>query len=64
MIDATEIVVGTILQFKKKHPCGSDLWKVLRIGVDYKLECQTCKRVIMIPRLDAIKRIKKIIKTN
>ena len=51
--------VDDILQFKKKHPCGSDTWKVLKIGVDYKLECTVCKRQIIIPRVDLKKKIKK-----
>lgn len=58
MIDPTTIQVDDILKFKKPHPCGGYEWKVLRIGIDYKLECTTCKRVIMIPRVDALKRIK------
>lgn len=58
MIDPTTIKVGDIIKFKKPHPCGGYLWKVERIGIDYKLECTTCKRVIMIARIDALKRIK------
>ncbi len=58
MIDPTTVKVGDILTFKKSHPCGGATWKVLRIGVDWKLECTTCKRVIMISRLDALKRVK------
>lgn len=52
--------VGDVLEFKKKHPCGGSCWKVLRPGVDYKLECTTCKRVVIIPRVDLRKKIKKI----
>ncbi len=58
MIDATTVKVGDILTFKKNHPCGGNTWKVLRIGVDWKLECIGCGRVIMITRLEALKRIK------
>ena len=58
MIDITTIVVGDILKFKKPHPCGGFEWKVLRTGIDFKLECTKCQRVIMIPRIDAVKRIK------
>ena len=58
MIDPTTVKVGDILTFKKNHPCGGSTWKVLRIGVDWKLECTTCKRVIMISRLDALKWVK------
>ena len=58
MIDPVTIKVDDIVKFKKPHPCGAYTWKVLRIGIDYKLDCTTCKRVIMIPRIDALKRIK------
>jgi hypothetical protein len=61
MIDITEVKVGSIIEFKKPHPCGDKKWNVLRTGIDFKLECVTCKRIIMISRLDVTKRIKKII---
>ena len=64
MIDATLVEVGDILKFKKNHPCGGFTWKVLRTGIDFKLECTTCQIVIMIPRLDVIKKAKEIIKQN
>ena len=64
MIDGTLVEIGDTLKFKKNHPCGGYTWKVLRIGIDFKLECTTCKRVIMIPRLDATKKAKEIIKKD
>lgn len=60
MIDVTTIKVDNVLVFKKKHPCGGCEWKVLRIGIDYKLECMTCHRIIVIPRIDAVKKIKEV----
>lgn len=48
-----------ILVFKKNHPCGGNSWKVLRVGVDYKLECTTCKRIIIILRYELNKMVKK-----
>lgn len=62
MICATDVELEDILKFKKKHPCGGFTWKVLRIGVDYKLECTTCHHIIMISRLDALKRTTTLIK--
>ena len=64
MIEATSVELGDILKFKKKHPCGGSTWKVLRTGIDYKLECTTCKRVVMMSRVDALKRTVQLIKTN
>ena len=54
--------VEDILVFKKNHPCGGNTWKVIKYGVDCKLECCTCKRVLMLSRVEISKRIKKIIR--
>lgn len=51
----------TILQLKKKHPCGSDLWKVLEIGADVKIECLGCGRVVVLDREEITKKIKRIL---
>ncbi|SDB01659.1 DUF951 domain-containing protein [Eubacterium oxidoreducens] len=56
-----DIRVGDILQMKKKHPCGSDEWEVLRIGADFKLKCVGCGRLVMVARSKSEKNIKKII---
>lgn len=56
------IQVNDILTFKKPHPCGGYEWKVLRIGIDFKLECTTCNRQIMISRLEVYKRLKNKVK--
>ncbi|MCM1260988.1 MAG: DUF951 family protein [Prevotella sp.] len=64
MIEATSVELGDILKFKKNHPCGGSTWKVLRIGIDYKLECTTCKRIVMMSRIEALKRTVKLEKTN
>ena len=38
-----EYNVGDIVKTKKQHPCGSKLWEITRIGVDFKLKCQGCR---------------------
>ena len=45
-----EIVAGDRIRLKKKHPCGSCEWDVLRVGTDFKLCCAGCGRTLMIPR--------------
>ena len=41
-----DIQVGNIVKLKKKHPCGSFEWEVLRIGADFKLKCVGCGHLI------------------
>ena len=35
--------IGDIVKTKKSHPCGSNQWEIIRIGVDFKLKCQGCR---------------------
>ncbi len=55
-----EFEVGEVVKTKKKHPCGSDLWEITRVGVDFKLKCKGCGHVIVLERPKALKMIKKI----
>ncbi len=55
---------GDIVELKKKHPCGSKEWKVLRVGADFRLECLGCGHQIMVPRTLVEKNTKKIRKEN
>lgn len=59
-----EYKIGDIVQFKKPHPCGSKFWEITRIGVDFKFKCKGCGHVIMLPRQDAIKKIKLKVNAN
>jgi len=45
-----EFQVGDVIRMKKKHPCGSDTWEVMRTGADFRLRCTKCRRQIMVQR--------------
>ena len=53
--------IGTKLIMKKQHPCGTNLWEVIRLGADIKIKCTGCGRNVMIPRIEFNKKIKKIV---
>ena len=57
-----DVRVGDVLRLKKKHPCGSYEWEVLRIGADFRLKCCGCCHLIMSPRKQIEKNIKEIIR--
>ena len=59
-----EYNIGDIVRTKKVHPCGSKLWKITRVGVDFKLACQGCNHVITVDSQNALKMITKIEKHN
>jgi hypothetical protein len=54
--------IGDYLRLRKKHPCGDDRWEILKAGVDMRLKCVTCKRVILIPRVKLTKQVKEVIR--
>ncbi len=51
--------LGDIVSTKKAHPCGSKTWEITRVGVDFKLKCQGCGHVIIMPREKELKAITK-----
>ena len=57
-----DINPNDMIRMKKKHPCGSLEWQVLRSGADFRLKCAGCGRQIMLSRKEAEKKVKKITK--
>jgi len=55
-----DINVGDIVEMKKAHPCGGKRWSVLRVGMDFKLQCLTCGHEVMAARSKIEKNIKKV----
>lgn len=55
-----QIEVSDIVTLKKKHPCGSNEWEVLRVGADFRLKCMGCDHQIMIARTALEKNVKAI----
>lgn len=56
-----EYKLGTKVIMKKAHPCGTNEWEITRLGADIKIKCLNCGRVVLIPRIEFNKKLKKII---
>lgn len=56
--------LGDIVELKKKHPCGSYNWKILRMGGEIKLKCTGCEHMVTVPRSKFNKMIKKVVEHN
>ena len=52
------------LCLKKKHPCGSDTFTVVRTGSDVRIVCDGCGRDLTLARESLEKMIKKVIVTQ
>ncbi len=56
--------LNTVVTLKKLHPCGGKEWKIVRMGVDVKLQCVTCGKYINLARDELKKRVKGTVKEN
>lgn len=45
-----ELLLGDLIQLRRRHPCGGDTWLVDRLGADIGLRCETCGRHVLIDR--------------
>jgi hypothetical protein len=55
-----EYKLNSIVMMKKPHPCKSNTFEIIRLGVDIKIKCLNCGRSIMLSRVDFDKKIKKV----
>jgi len=51
-------VVGDVVRLKKPHPCGGFDWRVVRLGADIGIKCQSCGRRVLLPRRDLERRMR------
>ena len=59
-----EYNIGSLLVLKKGHPCGENLWEVVKLGADIRLKCTKCGRLVIIPRIELNKKIKKVLERD
>ena len=45
-----EIKLGDIVRLKKRHPCGSYEWQVVRLGADIGIKCLGCQHRVLLER--------------
>jgi hypothetical protein len=56
--EPTPFVVGDVVRLKKPHPCGGFDWRVVRLGADIGIKCQSCGRRVLLPRRDLERRMR------
>jgi hypothetical protein len=56
-----DIKIGDTVRLKKKHPCGSYEWQVVRLGADIGIKCSKCQHRILLPRSVFERRVKAVI---
>tara|TARA_Y100000310_G_C20367198_1_gene661776 strand:- start:344 stop:562 length:219 start_codon:yes stop_codon:yes gene_type:complete len=56
-----EIKLGDVIRLKKKHPCGSYEWQVVRLGADIGMKCLKCRHRVLLARSVFERRVKEFI---
>jgi hypothetical protein len=56
-----EISLGDVVRLKRKHPCGSYEWQVVRLGADIGIKCRGCNRRVLLKRRDFERRVKEFV---
>ena len=55
------IYLEDIVQTRKAHPCGGDVWRVVRLGGEIGMRCETCGRKVLLPRAEFERRVKRFV---
>jgi len=55
------IQVGDVIRLRKPHPCGSNEWQVVQVGIDIRIQCLGCQRYILMDRFVLQQKIKAVI---
>ena len=63
-MEILKINVGDTIELKKKHPCGSAVFKIARVGSDVRIICQGCGCDITLDRIKLEKSIRHILNQN
>lgn len=50
-----------LVEMKKAHPCGTNSWKIIRMGADIRIKCMGCDHSVMMPRNEFTKKMKKVL---
>lgn len=60
-MEKKQFKLNDIVEMKKQHPCGTNAWKIIRMGADIRIKCEGCQHSVMIPRKEFEKKMKKLL---
>ena len=49
------------IKLKKPHPCGGDVFRVVRVGAEVRVICETCGRDMTVERIKLEKAIRQVL---
>lgn len=58
-MEIKQFQLNDIVEMKKQHPCGTNAWKIIRMGADIRIKCEGCQHSVLIPRKEFEKKMKR-----
>lgn len=56
-----EFQLNDVVEMKKPHPCGTNKWRIIRLGMDIRIKCEGCQHSVLIPRKEFTRKVKKVL---
>ena len=56
-----ELNLGDTVRLRKPHPCGSTDWKIMRTGMDFRIQCLGCGHQAWITRVKLERQLKTVL---
>ncbi|WP_243355158.1 DUF951 domain-containing protein [Bacillus litorisediminis] len=63
-METKEFDLNDVVEMKKSHPCGTNRWKIIRVGMDIRIKCEGCNHSVLMPRREFVKKVKKILEKH
>lgn len=57
-----EFGLHDLVEMKKPHACQTNEWQVIRMGMDIRIKCQKCGQMVLMPRREFERKLKKVTK--
>jgi len=55
------LFLDDVVVLRKRHPCGGDIWRIVRLGADIGVRCAGCGRRVLIARSELERDIKRFV---
>lgn len=63
-MEKKEFDLQDVVEMKKPHPCGTNRWRIIRMGMDIRMKCEGCGHSVMLPRREFTRKLKKILEKH
>ena len=54
--------LGDVVLMKKPHPCGTNAWEIIRMGMDIRIKCVQCGRSVLMPRREFERAMRRVVR--